>query len=1162
MKDLRYDYCSIMKNCIKKIGCLLTSIIVGLMLVNPADAAWQPPAGIPPPSFGIDTPTYSAATHCPAWPSGQNSKANGQSYDCYYVDNSVACSDSNAGGYGTPNAPRCNIPQGTFSAGAYVDVRGGRTKPYTHSSEDRFGFSGVGTASNYIVISGKNAAQKPIINDHIHIGLDGSTSYFILEGFQTQGQTEIRPIVSGSVQTYISLRGNKMQGAGTFKSGEEFDVGLDNPNSIPTTISNIVFYNNESYDVGQWNSATEDDNCSFYVKSNVHYVWVVDNIMARSGGDGVAGGHNANRTSDHYYVGRNTISQNRENCVDIKEINNLIISENTCSNLTSTDTSNGEGIVVHYGANSVGPNEVWVLANTVYNAVNGVQVNTTGGSAYIIGNLLYNIKHDDSGWSPTSSYSNGAGVRIYSIGTAYVLDNTFYGYDTGIQFPNPGSSETYVAHGNIFSNRAASNGYEIYAATSTSRVALDHNLFYNPSGGAKFGWGSSSQAGLANIACSNCLESNPLFVSPTSDFRIQAGSPAIDVNTKHSVYSTYLSTYGVDISRDKNGVARPQGTGWDIGAYEYASGSTTTPPPPPPAPAPDTTAPTVPTSLKATVISSSEIDLSWNASTDDTSVTGYKVNRNGSQVGSVTTGTSYQDTGLSASTPYSYTVSAYDAAGNNSSTSSAVSATTTAIASPPPPVTSPPPSGSLNYSAGFNSTGLTLNGAAALSGTRLELTPALVDNIGSAFYSTPVGIQAFTTDFSFQLTNAGADGFAFVIQGNSPTAFDTRGGGGLGYGPDTPGLTPGIPKSVAIKFDLYDNAGEGTNSTGLYLNGVSPTMPSLDLTGSGVNLHSGNIFNIHVAYDGTALSWTITDASNSAAKFSATVPVDIPGTVGGTAAYVGFTGASGNPPTTQDILTWNYVTGAPVTQASAPAFSPAGGTYTSLQSVTISATAGSQIYYTTDGSTPTTSSALYTSPIVVTATTTIKAMATVTGGTNSPVASATYTLQMMPPAFSPAGGTYTTSQSVTVSEPGAQIYYTTDGSTPTTASTLETAPISVTKTTTVKAIAALAGWKSSSVASATYTINGTTSTQKVQTPTFTPAGGTYRRATSVAIYDATPGAQIYYTTNGSTPTTSSMRYTGPISVTRTTTIKAIAVLTGWSNSAIASSTYRIGWYWY
>ena len=89
----------------------------------------------------------------------------------------------------------------------------------------------------------------------------------------------------------------------------------------------------------------------------------------------------------------------------------------------------------------------------------------------------------------------------------------------------------------------------------------------------------------------------------------------------------------------------------------------------------DTTPPSTPIGLAATVISPSQIDLAWNTSTDDVAVAGYKIFRNGTQVNTSST-PSYSDTGLAASTSYSYTVSAFDAANNNSPTSLAVSATT------------------------------------------------------------------------------------------------------------------------------------------------------------------------------------------------------------------------------------------------------------------------------------------------------------------------------------------------------------------------------------------------------------------------------------------------------------------------------------------------------
>src|SRR5215831_4007322 len=92
----------------------------------------------------------------------------------------------------------------------------------------------------------------------------------------------------------------------------------------------------------------------------------------------------------------------------------------------------------------------------------------------------------------------------------------------------------------------------------------------------------------------------------------------------------------------------------------------------------DTTAPSTPTGLAASAASPSQINLTWTASTDNVAVTGYRVYRGATLLATVGTVTTYQDTGLSPSTNYSYTVQALDAAGNASAQSAAASATTAA----------------------------------------------------------------------------------------------------------------------------------------------------------------------------------------------------------------------------------------------------------------------------------------------------------------------------------------------------------------------------------------------------------------------------------------------------------------------------------------------------
>ena len=205
--------------------------------------------------------------------------------------------------------------------------------------------------------------------------------------------------------------------------------------------------------------------------------------------------------------------------------------------------------------------------------------------------------------------------------------------------------------------------------------------------------------------------------------------------------------------------------------------------------------------------------------------------------------------------------------------------------------------GGINDSSFSSSSGLTLNGSATLVNGRLRLTNGGTNQASSAFNSSKVSVSSFSTQFTFQLTNAIADGFAFVIQGVSPTALGGA-GGYLGYA--------GIGSSLAIKFDLYNNAGEGSDSTGLFVNGVNPFTPSVDLSSSGINLHSGDTFQVSLNYDGSTLTETITDTNTGATFSHAYTNVNIASLVGGSTAYAGFTAGTGGSTAIQDILSWTY----------------------------------------------------------------------------------------------------------------------------------------------------------------------------------------------------------------------------------------------------------------
>jgi hypothetical protein len=201
-----------------------------------------------------------------------------------------------------------------------------------------------------------------------------------------------------------------------------------------------------------------------------------------------------------------------------------------------------------------------------------------------------------------------------------------------------------------------------------------------------------------------------------------------------------------------------------------------------------------------------------------------------------------------------------------------------------------------------------------------QLTDGGFGEAGSIFLNNRVGVQNFNTTFTFQITPGTAptaDGMAFVIQGDGAGALGGP-GGGLGYGSDHVGGPLGLPRSLAIKFDIYNNSGEGIDSTGIFTNGRSPTVrdpalapgfpdTSIDLTGTGIDLHSGDPFRVDLTYDGTTLTETITDTVTHA-TFTTTYAVNIPGLLASDVGYMGFTGGTGGLTAVQDILSWTVQT--------------------------------------------------------------------------------------------------------------------------------------------------------------------------------------------------------------------------------------------------------------
>ena len=153
------------------------------------------------------------------------------------------------------------------------------------------------------------------------------------------------------------------------------------------------------------------------------------------------------------------------------------------------------------------------------------------------------------------------------------------------------------------------------------------------------------------------------------------------------------------------------------------------------------------------------------------------------------------------------------------------------------------------------------------------------------------------------------------------------------------------------------------------------------------------------------------------------------------------------------------------------------------------------------------------------------------------------------PTFSLNSGAYPAGEVLTLSDatPSATITYFVSGSTSPMA---YTEPLVLGANESIQAIAEAPGYRKSTVASATYTVPVTSA------PTFNVAPGTYPSTQSVALASGSPGATIYYAINN-VPTTDSTVYDGPIAVTSSETVEAMAVASGAGASAVSTATYTI-----
>ena len=512
--------------------------------------AYDPPVGIPDPADswgGTQDPIDDSA---PARPDPWTSDQAGY----YYIDSSGTDSGRT---YGNPTAPRLTIPT-TLSAGSYVEIAG-----------DDFG-----TYSPDITCNGTSAAFSANSAGPVWIvGIDGSEPTF--QDFEAQGTyfyvEEINidttgGFVFGAQSTRGVFRNSTIDGPGTEVTSNGAGIGFDGADADNQN-TYLLVYGCTVRDLGLWTSDHAADFHGMKPRYFSNHVWILENTVYHVQGDSVQTGEASGTTFPEYiYIGRNTMYENKENCIDIKDGSDIIMSENICYGMdTAHGDDAGEGIVIHEESEWN-----WAINNTIRDCTVGL-ICSIGSNIYFVGNEIYDI---DGSTDPASYYGGGVAIHMRSTTTAAaVVNNTIHNSDKGIQFAT-GNTLVDVSN-NLISDRSDASAYDIMVQT-TSTADVDYILHDS---GLRVYWGgttytSASAFNSATSECANCpTEGDPTFTNEAGDdFSLQSGSQAIDVGEANSVFTTFSSRYSMSIAQDIDGTSRPQDSVWDIGAYEYTVG--------------------------------------------------------------------------------------------------------------------------------------------------------------------------------------------------------------------------------------------------------------------------------------------------------------------------------------------------------------------------------------------------------------------------------------------------------------------------------------------------------------------------------------------------------------------------------------------------------------
>ena len=480
----------------------------------------------------------------------------------YYIDGS----DSNCSTkveYGSTEIPRCRFPY-KFAAGSYAEVHGG---PYDYTSTVYLQSEGTEADPVWIVGAKDNQVNMSIV-------LYGT--YIYMDGFNIAGDKGISARPYHNVQTdHIMVRNTIITGTGSLSTGT---TGIAATGGKGLQLEGFIAYKNTISYMGDSESETENDRHAMQTGSYINNVWHLYNTTHHNGGDGVQYSHGG-VNSHHFYYGGNISHDERENCVDIKQADDVILSHNTCYNIEQSSSSQGACMVVHYD-----PSRIWFINNDISECVYGIS-SSGAFDVHVIGNNIHGMRESEKeSHGDISSYQTGAGIVAYSTGNTYISNNTITDAVRGIAYQALAGYQVDIT-GNIIANLRAgeftgNNPYAIMLkgdGTTVENSIIENNVFHNPTrlyvGNTIYtDLDTLVSAGKCNDNGGSCIDKDPSFVVAQSDYRIASDSTALDSGKVSRTYNAYKTTYDKQISKDILGNPRTLDMKWDIGAYENLSG--------------------------------------------------------------------------------------------------------------------------------------------------------------------------------------------------------------------------------------------------------------------------------------------------------------------------------------------------------------------------------------------------------------------------------------------------------------------------------------------------------------------------------------------------------------------------------------------------------------